>query len=192
VLRKVPHLCRPFINGVEDPVSFDADVKARLTRIEDLLSNLVPTITAQSQSSSSDARATGGRGGGAGGGVDARASRAPREFGIRPAMEGILSGGGEEVFHPDRSGEEGRGEMDVDMDFHAPIPMPVTTSTPPIPLPLHPATSAASRRRITLSPPSKDVAAILATLSESGIEKESLMALLMSVPDKGMADSLIE
>jgi hypothetical protein len=32
-------------------------------------------------------------------------------------MEGILSGRGEEVFHPDRSGVEARGEMDVDMDF---------------------------------------------------------------------------
>ena len=145
--------------------------------------------------------------------VQTRGSRAPA-FGIRPAMEGIMSAG-EEVFHPDRRG----GDMDVDMDFvspclgklppftrhfvgkltealsqiqHASIPIPVTTSTPPIPIPLHPASASFSRRRITLDPPSKEVTTILQTLSESGIEKDSLVALLMSVPDKGMADSLTE
>ncbi len=68
----------------------------------------------------------------------------------------------------------------------------MTTTTPPIPLPLHPASVSASRRRITLDPPAPEVRVILRTLSESGIEKEGLVALLMSVPDKGMADSLIE
>lgn len=185
VLRKVPHLCRPFINGVEDPVSFDADVRARLTRIETMLFAIIPS------NDEASSRPQGGSSQGQPGttsesNTNGKGSRAPG-YGIRPAMEGILSAG-EEVFHPGRRG----GDMDVDMDFHAPVAIPVTTSTPPIPLTLHPASSAFTRRRITLDPPSKEVTTILQTLSESGIEKNSLVALLMSVPDKGMADSLTE
>jgi hypothetical protein len=93
--------------------SFDADVKARLTRIENMLSAIIPTTDETSyrtqarlaQGESDHAQQSN---------VQTRGSRAPA-FGIRPAMEGIMSAG-EEVFHPDRKG----GDMDVDMDFVSP------------------------------------------------------------------------
>ncbi|KAL7415858.1 hypothetical protein BDY24DRAFT_380316 [Mrakia frigida] len=50
IARKVPHLCRPFINGTEDPNQYDADVRSRLDRIEDLLTNLVENPSGSSSS----------------------------------------------------------------------------------------------------------------------------------------------
>lgn len=46
IARKVPHLCRPFINGVEDPAAYDSDVKTRLSRIEDTLLRLIEKFPA--------------------------------------------------------------------------------------------------------------------------------------------------
>lgn len=48
------------------------------------------------------------------------------------------------------------------------------------------------KARITLDPPSPDLTEILHTLSESGITKNVLISLLMSVPEKSLCDSLVE
>lgn len=61
IARKVPNLCRPFINGVEDPAAYDADVKARLGRIEEMLAQIMPRLSSsahdiKTESSSSATR----------------------------------------------------------------------------------------------------------------------------------------
>ncbi|KAJ9107031.1 hypothetical protein QFC19_002900 [Naganishia cerealis] len=253
IARKVPNLCRPFINGVEDPAVHEADIKARLTRIEDILSSLITRLPAagttsdvhsenphvsSSQSNGIQAshpahlhpeHAQQHHGQNHHGGyhqrpiapappaVSARnrirsnGSRTPVPITIDDAGNGyqrvdvdvraMLSGGaGEEVFHP--KAHESNSQTSS--------PAANQTHTPPVPLfysNVHAAGSPSDgpspasgaiiehpkiKARITLDPPSPELTEILHTLSESGITKNVLISLLMSVPEKGLCDNLVD
>lgn len=136
-------------------------------------------------------------------------------------VRAMLSGGAaEEVFHPkahDSNSQVRKILFAQNVRLIDPIaflqtssPAANQTHTPPVPLyysNVHAAGSPSDgpspasgaiiehpklKARITLDPPSPDLTEILHTLSESGITKNVLISLLMSVPEKGLCDSLVE
>lgn len=136
-------------------------------------------------------------------------------------VRAMLSGGaGEEVFHPKAHDSNSQVSMIQLSEANMLItcicqnqtssPAATQTHTPPVPLyysSIHAAGSPSDgpspasgaiiehpkiKARITLDPPSPDLTEILHTLSESGITKNVLISLLMSVPEKSLCDSLVE
>ncbi|KAJ9104494.1 hypothetical protein QFC21_001990 [Naganishia friedmannii] len=116
-------------------------------------------------------------------------------------VRAMLSGGaGEEVFHPKAH----------ESNSQASSPAANQTHTPPVPLYYSNVQAAGSpsdgpspasgaiiehpkiKARITLDPPSPELTEILHTLSESGITKNVLISLLMSVPEKSLCDNLVD
>lgn len=193
IARKVPNLCRPFINGVEDPAIYDSDVRGRLTRIEDLLASIIPRLPITATSAKMEEEAPSPAPSTPGPAIESRRptgastprSRA-RTFAMQhqevrsvlaPSMEGIMQrNGSEEVFHPRASASPAAS--------HA---------TPPIPLYLsHLLAGSPGRLHITFDPPSRELTEILDTLSESGITKDVIIGLVSSIPEKSLSDSLIE
>lgn len=176
IARKVPHLCRPFLNGVEDPDAYvcsplivyrplrlfrNSDVSSRLGAIESLLSRLVSSFPQTTP--------------------PARAIIQPAEN-SSPDVS-TLTASGEEFFHP-RSAD---------------IPRQILPSKPP-PSGLFPSKSSGrgfgwglqEGRMISLNmEENPDLKEVLGTLKESGISKGHLEWVIAGVPGKRMADGLV-
>lgn len=189
VARRVPHLCRPFLNGVEDPnvyVIFNSlmsklshradengrsnntDVNARLNTIENLLTRLISSIP------------------------QAIASR-PFAGDTGSPDVSSLTASGEEIFHPHATPPD-------------PAPRVAMPHKPP-PSGLFPSnmsyTTPTSRtgygwglregRRISLSLDDNfELRDMLQTLKESGVSQGHLEWLIAGVPGRRMADGLVE
>nr|ODN91630.1 nuclear protein [Cryptococcus depauperatus CBS 7855] len=168
VSRRVPHLCRPFLNGVEDPI-VNADVHARLNTIENLLNRLVTSlpqnaVVGQSDHSSPDVSS--------------------------------LQTSGEEVFHPHTQPLEAASQrMTLNMPHKPPpsglFPSNMSHQTPP-------GRSGygwglREGRRIALLPDDNfELRDMLQTLKESGVTQDHLEWLIAGVPGRRMADGLVE
>ncbi|EIW71357.1 hypothetical protein TREMEDRAFT_20778, partial [Tremella mesenterica DSM 1558] len=176
VARKVPHLCRPFLNGVEDPNAShsscrNSEVVSRLNTIESLLSRLV----AQSASSSTPS---------------APAQAIPDA--VLPDLSSLTTSG-EEVFHP-RGGPFSQPSRDTYSNKPPPsglFPGNLSSSTPPGRSGF--GWGLREGRRITFIPEeSIELQSMLQTLKESGITKEHLEWLIAGVPGRRMADGLVD
>ncbi|KAJ9115052.1 hypothetical protein QFC22_005380 [Naganishia vaughanmartiniae] len=253
IARKVPNLCRPFINGVEDPAVHEADIKARLTRIEDILSSLITRLpatggTSDVHSENSHGSTSQTNGNPASSNTHLHPQQAQQHHGqnqhgayhqrpIAPAPPAVsarnrIRSNGSRTPVPASIDDAGNGYQRVDVDVRAMLsggageevfhpkahesnsqtssPAANQTHTPPVPLyysNVHAAGSPSDgpsptsgaiieppkiKARITLDPPSPELTEILHTLSESGITKNVLISLLMSVPEKSLCDNLVE
>ncbi|WWC92847.1 uncharacterized protein L201_007808 [Kwoniella dendrophila CBS 6074] len=179
VARRVPHLCRPFLNGVEDPNS-NSDVHARLNTIESLLSRLVTSLP------QTLATRTNG-------------NYVPTDASSPDVL--TLTATGEEIFHPHATPPNEIANSNQNQ-----IPR-VTMPHKPPPSGLFPSNMSYSTppgrtgfgwglregRRISLTTEdNQDLRDILQTLKESGIGKGHLEWLIAGVPGRRMADGLVE
>ncbi|KAK6908865.1 hypothetical protein I203_102870 [Kwoniella mangroviensis CBS 8507] len=175
VARRVPHLCRPFLNGVEDPNN-NSDVHARLNTIESLLSRLVTSLPQAMSTRPSN-----------GNYVPTDASS--------PDVLG-LTASGEEIFHPHATPpNEGSAVQRVPMPHKPPpsglFPSNMSYTTPPGRSGF--GWGLREGRRISLTTDdNQDLRDILQTLKESGIGKGHLEWLIAGVPGRRMADGLVE
>ncbi|WVW86883.1 hypothetical protein I302_108938 [Kwoniella bestiolae CBS 10118] len=177
VARRVPHLCRPFLNGVEDPNN-NSDVHARLNTIESLLSRLVTSLPQQMSARPQN-----------GNYVPTDASS--------PDVLG-LTASGEEIFHPHATPPNepsGMSNQRVPMPNKPPpsglFPSNMSYTTPPGRSGF--GWGLREGRRISLTTEdNQDLRDILQTLKESGVGKSHLEWLIAGVPGRRMADGLVE
>ncbi|WOO82220.1 putative transcriptional regulatory protein [Vanrija pseudolonga] len=170
VARRVPHLCRPFLNGVEDP-NANSDVHARLATIEGMLTRLVSAIP------------------------QALSTR-PLVEGSSPDVLSIATQG-EDVFHPQSAPPTStQPEPPRQVYPHKPppsglFPANLSTTTPVGRSGF--GWGLREGRMISLSvEDNADLREVLATLRESGITKNHLEWLISGVPGRRMADGLVE
>ncbi|ORX37686.1 hypothetical protein BD324DRAFT_391775 [Kockovaella imperatae] len=170
VARKVPHLCRPFLNGVEDPNTITSDVNARLNSIETLLSRLVSALPVQALHTFPSVH-----------GASSHSS---------PDVSS-LTASGEEIFHPQsRSDNAPRQALP-----QKPPPsglFPASLHATGVGRSGY-GWGLREGRMINLTDEeSPDLKTILSTLRESGISKGHLEWVIAGVPGRRMADGLIE
>ncbi|WVR08046.1 hypothetical protein IAU60_005091 [Kwoniella sp. DSM 27419] len=184
VARRVPHLCRPFLNGVEDP-NANSDVHARLNTIESLLGRLVSALP-----SAMTPRTNGN-------------AYVPTDASSPDVLS--LTATGEEIFHPhtEAPNESGAGGsvnpgaavQRVNLPHKPPpsglFPSNMSYTTPPGRSGF--GWGLREGRRIALSADDNpDLRDILQTIKESGISKAHLEWLIAGVPGRRMADGLVE
>ncbi|KAK8849709.1 hypothetical protein IAR55_005044 [Kwoniella newhampshirensis] len=169
VARRVPHLCRPFLNGVEDPNN-NSDVHARLNSIEGLLSRLVSSLP-QTLTSQSIAH------------IPTDASS--------PDVSS-LTASGEEIFHPHATPPDGqRAIMPSKPPPSGLFPANLSYTTPPGRSGF--GWGLREGRRVALSADDNfELRDVLQTLKESGISQGHLEWLIAGVPGRRMADGLVE
>ncbi|BEI80967.1 hypothetical protein CcaverHIS002_0201270 [Cutaneotrichosporon cavernicola] len=166
VARRVPHLCRPFLNGVEDP-NANSDVHARLTTIEGMLARLTQVIPQAIQ----------------GRGFNDASS---------PDVSSLPSG--EDVFHPPertttRTPTPGvRPQAPTLGSIPRQLVHIYASGTKRLWLGF-----ARGGRMINLTvEDNAELRDVLLTLRESGITKNHLEWLIAGVPGRRMADALVE
>ncbi|WWC73652.1 uncharacterized protein I206_107624 [Kwoniella pini CBS 10737] len=174
VARRVPHLCRPFLNGVEDPNS-NSDVHARLNTIESLLSRLVTSLP-QTLTSRSNG------------------NYVPTDASSPDVL--TLTASGEDQFHPHAAPNNNDSPIARVNMPHKPPPSGLFPSNMSYSIP--PGRTGfgwglREGRRISLTTEdNQDLRDILQTLKESGIGKSHLEWLIAGVPGRRMADGLVE
>ncbi|OXG15287.1 nuclear protein [Cryptococcus neoformans Tu401-1] len=169
VARRVPHLCRPFLNGVEDPnVSNNTDVNARLNTIENLLTRLISSIP------------------------QAIASR-PFAGDTGSPDVSSLTASGEEIFHPHATPPDPAPRVAMP---HKPPPSGLFPSNMSYTTPTSRTGygwGLREGRRISLSLDDNfELRDMLQTLKESGVSQGHLEWLIAGVPGRRMADGLVE
>ncbi|BEI88770.1 uncharacterized protein CcaverHIS019_0201320 [Cutaneotrichosporon cavernicola] len=165
VARRVPHLCRPFLNGVEDP-NANSDVHARLTTIEGMLARLTQVIPQAIQ----------------GRGFNDASS---------PDVSSLPSG--EDVFHP-QSGPQQEPPRQAYAHKPPPsglFPASLSTSTPVGRSGYGWGLREGRMINLTVED-NAELRDVLLTLRESGITKNHLEWLIAGVPGRRMADALVE
>ncbi|WWD20339.1 hypothetical protein CI109_104815 [Kwoniella shandongensis] len=169
VARRVPHLCRPFLNGVEDP-NGNSDVHARLNSIEGLLSRIVSSLPQTLTSS--------------------QTLHIPTDASSPDVSS--LTASGEEIFHPHATPPDGQR---ITLPSKPPpsglFPSNLSYATPPGRSGF--GWGLREGRRIALSPDDNfELRDVLQTLKESGISQGHLEWLIAGVPGRRLADGLIE
>ncbi|ODN74484.1 hypothetical protein L202_06868 [Cryptococcus amylolentus CBS 6039] len=177
VARRVPHLCRPFLNGVEDP-NANSDVNARLGNIESLLARLVSSVPPATASTSASA-------------IVAPLARAYTDNGSPDVSS--LTASGEDVFHPHATPPDPAPR--VTMPHKPPpsglFPSNMSYATPPGRTGY--GWGLREGRRISLAPDDNfELREVLQTLKESGVSQGHLEWLIAGVPGRRMADGLVE
>ncbi|GMK56232.1 hypothetical protein CspeluHIS016_0300720 [Cutaneotrichosporon spelunceum] len=165
VARRVPHLCRPFLNGVEDP-NANSDVHARLTTIEGMLTRLTQVIPQ---------------------------AIAGRSFNDTSSPDVSSLPSGEDVFHP-QSGPQQDPPRQTYAHKPPPsglFPASLSTSTPVGRSGYGWGLREGRMINLTVED-NAELRDVLLTLRESGITKNHLEWLIAGVPGRRMADALVE
>ncbi|ORY34710.1 hypothetical protein BCR39DRAFT_585668 [Naematelia encephala] len=168
IARKVPHLCRPFLNGVEEPNS-NADIHIRLNTIESLLSRLVSSMPQSAVTQP-----------------------------ILPSNHSspdvsTLTASGEDIFHPRSAPTQDPPRQN--MPFKPPpsglFPANMSSTTPTGRSGF--GWGLREGRLVNLSlEDNADLRDVLQTLKESGVSKNHLEWVIAGVPGRRMADGLVE
>ncbi|WVQ78937.1 hypothetical protein IAT38_001029 [Cryptococcus sp. DSM 104549] len=189
VARRVPHLCRPFLNGVEDP-NVNSDVHVRLNSIENLLTRLVSTLPQATAAAVSNNAAA----------ASASAPGSSRQQPFAPSGDApspdvsSLTASGEEIFHPHATPPDSAAPR-VAMPHKPPpsglFPSNMSYATPPGRTGF--GWGLREGRRIALSADDNlELRDVLQTLKESGVSQGHLEWLIAGVPGRRMADGLVE
>ncbi|OCF33571.1 nuclear protein [Kwoniella heveanensis CBS 569] len=174
VARRVPHLCRPFLNGVEDP-NANSDVHARLNSIETLLGRLVSALpSAMTRQTNST-------------------NYVPTDASSPDVLS--LTASGEEIFHPHATPPNEPNVPRVTLPHKPPpsglFPSNMSYTTPPGRSGF--GWGLREGRRIALNAEDNlELRDILQTIKESGISKSHIEWLIAGVPGRRMADGLVD
>ncbi|KAL7425182.1 hypothetical protein Q5752_000870 [Cryptotrichosporon argae] len=167
VARRVPNLCRPFLNGVEDPNS-NPDVNARLSTIENLLSSMASFMPQ----------------------ILSRLNIAPVDGSSSSPDVSSLAPTGDDIFHPQSQPGDARPQVFATKPPPSGI-FPGMLAAAPSGRNVY-GWGLKDGRVVSLDVEgSPELEGILATLRESGVSKHHLEWLIASVPGKRMADSLV-
>ncbi|WVF68076.1 hypothetical protein IAT40_002839 [Kwoniella sp. CBS 6097] len=174
VARRVPHLCRPFLNGVEDP-NANSDVHARLNSIESLLGRLVSSLPSMLTTRSNGT------------------NYVPTDASSPDVLS--LTATGEEIFHPHATPPNEPNIPRVTLPHKPPpsglFPSNMSYTTPPGRSGF--GWGLREGRRVALNAEDNlELRDILQTIKESGISKSHLEWLIAGVPGRRMADGLVE